>query len=70
MGVSSSGEVGMGWGLLGIEGEENVSLSVVVEIGRVVSRVVMLWKEIEWILGGLFKWKMNEERKYVMKIVV
>jgi undecaprenyl-diphosphatase len=29
-----------------------------------------LWSEIDWVLKGLFKFKMNDETKYVLNIIV
>ena len=34
------------------------------------STLVMLWKEIDWILKGLFKFEMNAETKYALNILV
>ena len=34
------------------------------------STLVILWKEIDWIFKGLFKWQMNEETRYVINILV
>ena len=31
---------------------------------------MILWKEIDWIFKGLFKWQMNEETRYVINILV
>ena len=44
--------------------------TVAVHVATVLSTIVMLWKEIDWILKGLFKWQMNEETKYVLNILV
>ena len=44
--------------------------TVAVHVATVLSTLVMLWKEIDWILKGLFKWQMNEETKYVLNILV
>lgn len=64
--VSSSGHLAIGSALFGIEGEENLAFTVVVHVATVFSTLVVLWKEIEWIFKGLFKWQMNEETRYVI----
>ena len=39
-------------------------------MATVFSTLVILWKEIDWIFKGLFKWQMNEETRYVINILV
>lgn len=68
--VSSSGHLAIGSALFGIEGEENLAFTVVVHVATVFSTLVILWKEIDWIFRGLFKWEMNSETRYVMNILV
>lgn len=68
--VSSSGHLAIGSYLFGIEGEENLAFTVLVHVATVMSTFVVLWKEIDWILKGLFKFKMNDETKYFLNIVV
>ena len=68
--VSSSGHLAIGSALFGIEGEENLTFTIVVHVATVFSTLVILWKEIDWIFRGLFKFQMNEETKYVLNIIV
>lgn len=68
--VSSSGHLAIGSALFGIEGEENLAFTIVVHVATVFSTLVILWKEIDWIFKGLFKWQMNEETRYVVNILV
>ena len=68
--VSSSGHLAIGSALFDVEGEENLAFTIVVHIATVFSTLVVLWKEIDWIFKGLFKWQMNDETKYVLNIVV
>ena len=68
--VSSSGHLAIGSYFFGIEGEENLAFTVLVHVATVMSTFVVLWKEIDWILKGLFKFKMNDETKYFLNIVV
>lgn len=68
--VSSSGHLAIGANLFGIDGAENLSFTVLVHVATVLSTLVILWKEIDWIFRGLFKCELNEETKYVINIVV
>ena len=68
--VSSSGHLAIGSALFGIEGEENLAFTVVVHVATVFSTLVILWKEIDWIFKGLFKFHMNDETRYVINIVI
>ena len=69
--VSSSGHLAIGQALFGMEnGEENLMFTVAVHVATVLSTLVILWSEIDWILKGLFKFEMNEETKYVLNIIV
>lgn len=68
--VSSSGHLAIGSALFRIEGEENLTFTIVVHVATVLSTLVILWKEIDWIFKGLFKWQMNDETKYVLNIIV
>ncbi len=69
--VSSSGHLAIGQALFGMnDGADNLMFTVAVHVATVLSTVVILWSEIDWILKGLFKFKMNDETKYVMNIIV
>jgi len=68
--VSSSGHLELGNAILGVQIEENLTFDVMLHVATVLSTLVILWKEIDWILRGLFKFQMNEETKYVLNIVV
>ena len=68
--VSSSGHLAIGSYLFGLESDENLAFTVAVHIATVLSTLVVLWKEIDWILKGLFKWQMNDETKYFINIVI
>lgn len=68
--VSSSGHLAIGSALFGIEGEENLAFTIVVHVATVFSTLVILWKEIDWIFKGLFKFRMNDETRYVINIVI
>ena len=66
--VSSSGHITILSNLFGIEGEENLTFTIVVHVATVLSTLCILWKEVDWILRGLFKLKMNDETIYFLKI--
>ena len=68
--VSSSGHLAIGSYLFGVEGEENLAFTVAVHVATVLSTLVILWKEMDWIFRGLFKCKLNDETKYVINIII
>ena len=69
--VSSSGHLAIGQALFGMEnGDDNLMFTVAVHVATVLSTLVVLWSEIDWILRGLFKFEMNAETKYVLNIIV
>lgn len=68
--VSSSGHLAIGAHLFGINGEDNLTFTIMVHVATVLSTLVILWKEIDWIFKGLFKFQMNEETKYALNIVI
>ncbi len=69
--VSSSGHLAIGQALFGMEnGDDNLMFTVAVHVATILSTIVILWSEIDWILKGLFKFEMNAETKYVLNIIV
>lgn len=68
--VSSSGHLTIGANIFGINGADNLAFTVMVHVATVLSTIVILWKEIDWIFKGLFKCELNEETRYVINIVV
>ena len=70
--VSSSGHLTIGQELFGITVDDKAKLAfdIVVHVATVMSTLVILWKEIEWIFKGFFKFKMNDEMRYVFNILV
>lgn len=68
--VSSSGHLTIGSYLFGINGADNLTFTVLVHVATVLSTLVVLWSEIDWIFRGLFKFEMNAETKYAINIVV
>jgi undecaprenyl-diphosphatase len=69
--VSSSGHLAIGQALFGMQdGDDNLMFTVAVHVATVLSTLVVLWSEIEWLLKGLFKFEMNAETKYALNILV
>lgn len=69
--VSSSGHLEIGKMILGPEAEAGgLTFSVVVHVATVFSTLVILWKEISWLLKGLLKFQWNDEAKYVLNILI
>ena len=68
--VSSSGHLTILSTFFGVDGADNLEFTVAVHVATVLSTLVILWKEIDWILMGLFKFKMNDETKYALNILV
>lgn len=68
--VSSSGHLTILSTFFGIDGADGLTFTVAVHVATVLSTLVMLWREIDWIMKGLFKFEMNEETKYALNILV
>jgi undecaprenyl-diphosphatase len=68
--VSSSGHLELGKYLFGINPEANFYFSIAVHGATVLSTIVVLWKEIAALFAGFFRFRMNDETKYVIKIII
>ena len=69
--VSSSGHLEIGKMLIGPEAEAGgLTFSIAVHVATVLSTLVILWKEVAWLLKGLLKFELNAETKYVFNILV
>lgn len=68
--VSSSGHLQLAKELLGVELEENLAFDVTLHAATVLSTIVVLWGEIWSILKGIFTSEMNDEKRYVIKLVI
>ena len=53
--VSSSGHLAIISNFFGIKGEDSLMFTVAVHVATVLSTLVILWREIDWIMKGLFK---------------
>jgi undecaprenyl-diphosphatase len=68
--VSSSGHLELGKYLFGINPDANFYFSVAVHGATVLSTIVVLWKEITDLFKGFFKFWLNDETKYIIKLVI
>jgi undecaprenyl-diphosphatase len=68
--VSSSGHLELGKYLFGMDHEANFYFSIAVHGATVLSTIVVLWQEITQLIKGFFKFQMNEEMHYILKIIV
>lgn len=69
--VSSSGHLELGKILLGPEAEAGgLTFDIIVHVATVLSTLVILWKEIVWLLKGLLKFQWNDEARYALTIVI
>lgn len=69
--VSSSGHLELGKIILGPQAEAGgLTFDIVVHVATVLSTLVILWKEIVWILQGLLKFKWNDETRYTLNILI
>ncbi|MDR2232962.1 MAG: undecaprenyl-diphosphate phosphatase [Tannerella sp.] len=70
--VSSSGHLIIGKSLLGIQvhPDAETTFEVLVHCATVLSTIVVFRNEIGKLLAGLFKFRMNEETQYVLKICI
>ena len=68
--VSSSGHLELGKALLGLEGETNITFTIVVHGATILSTIVVFRKYIAQLLRGLFNFSWNSETQYVSKIAL
>ena len=68
--VSSSGHLAIGAHLFGLSGEENLAFTVAVHVATVLSTLVVLWREVAWILADLFRFRWNAGTRCAAAILV
>lgn len=68
--VSSSGHLQLAKELLGVELEENLTFDVALHAATVLSTIVVLWREIAGLFRGLFTRGMNDEKSYIVKLII
>ncbi|MDR3252203.1 MAG: undecaprenyl-diphosphate phosphatase [Tannerella sp.] len=68
--VSSSGHLTILGTLFGMNGEENLAFAVLLHVATVLSTIVVLWKEIAGLFGGLLAFRWNDDTRLVAKILL
>jgi len=68
--VSSSGHLEIAKSIFGIDPEANFYFTVAVHGATVLSTVLVFWNEILSLLKGIFRFKMNDETSYALKLIV
>lgn len=68
--ISSSGHLEIGKYLFGIDAESSFSYSVAVHGATVLSTLVVFWHEVVTLIKGTFRFRMNNETQYVLKILI
>lgn len=68
--VSSSGHLQLAKELLGVELENNLAFDVMLHAATVLSTILILWREVWAILKGLFTKGMNDEKRYILKLII
>ncbi len=67
--VSSSGHLELGKALLGVD-DGGLTFDIVVHVATVLATLVVLWREIVWLVKGVLRWSWNAETRYALAIVV
>lgn len=67
--VSSSGHLAIGKAIFGIE-TTDLSFEIIVHLATVLATIVVFRKEIWDLVSGVFKFRCNEQTKYVCMILV
>lgn len=68
--VSSSGHLELANYLFGIEEPSNLRFSMALHGGTVLSTIVVFRHEIGRLLAGFFRFRMNEETKFIINIII
>jgi len=69
--VSSSGHLTIESYFFGLEdGESNLMFVIAVHLATVLSTLVILWKDIVWLIKGCLKFQWNDEMKYLVNIII
>ena len=66
--ISSSGHLIIGKELLGVNADSDTTFEVLVHCATVLSIIFVFWNDLLKLFQGFFKFRMNEETKYVIKI--
>ncbi len=67
--VSSSGHLELGKVILGVNAEKSLLFTVVVHGATVLSTIIVFNKDLWKLFRGLFKFRWNEETRYIAKLM-
>lgn len=68
--VSSSGHLELAGALLGIQEPDSIRFTMAVHGGTVLSTIVVFRKELGRLIAGFFRFRMNEETKFIINILI
>ena len=68
--VSNSGHLEIANYLFGIEAESNLQFTMAVHAATVLSTITVFFREIVELFKGLFRFRMNEETRYVINLLI
>ena len=72
--ISSSGHLQIAKEVLGVELNDNLTFDVMLHVATVMATVVVLWREVAGLFGGLWdgvaKWRWNAQTEYVGKLLL
>ena len=68
--VSSSGHLEIGKVILDVEVKENLTFTVLVHFATVLSTITVFYRDIGNLTKGLFRFRWNEETRYIAKILL
>ncbi len=68
--VSSSGHLQLGKAILGVEIQENLLFDTTLHAATVLSTIVILWPEIKRLIMGVFTRSYNQEKAYIIKLII
>lgn len=68
--VSSSGHLQLGKAILGVEIQENLLFDTTLHAATVLSTIVILWPEIKRLIIGVFTRNYNDEKAYIVKLII
>jgi undecaprenyl-diphosphatase len=68
--VSSSGHIEIAREMLGVRVEDNMQFTMMLHAGTVLSTVVVFWREIGLLLGGLFRFRLNEGTIFIINLLI
>ena len=68
--VSSSGHLEIGHALFGLDGGENLKFDLLLHGATVLSTIVVFWKDIIGLIAGIFKFRWDDNNKFVAKLII